>query len=189
MRYINRLFTYFTYLLQPRIFSLRQPQTSLANSQQTPTPQILLTASHNFSWHFTCRQLCLFFSQAKYPNYVFLSLATLPHHLHTHPLLLPLPLIFQSSPLPQNPKSTRSCPTVQTSNVVQIPSPPGFSKNVHPYLFPQSPILSISLSLPVSFIPLSRNPLSHHCLRNPLWIKRNSWTTVGQSRICLSFPK
>ena len=35
--------------------------------------------------------------------------------------------------------------------------------NVHPYLFPQSPILSTSPSLPASFIPLSRNPLSHHC--------------------------
>ena len=28
---------------------------------QTPTPQILLTASHHFSWHFTCRHLCFFF--------------------------------------------------------------------------------------------------------------------------------
>ena len=36
-------------------------QTSLANSQQTPTPQIL-TASHHFSWHFTCKQLCFFFT-------------------------------------------------------------------------------------------------------------------------------
>ena len=45
-------------LLQPRIFSLRQLQMSLANSQQTPTLQILLTASHHF-WHFTCRQWCI----------------------------------------------------------------------------------------------------------------------------------
>jgi len=104
-------------LLQPRILSLQQPQTSLANSQQTPTPQVLLTDSHHFSWHFTCRQLCFFFSLAKYPNSAILSPATLPYHLCTHPLLLPLPLIFQSSPLPQNPKSTRSCPTVQTSNL------------------------------------------------------------------------
>ena len=34
---------------------------------------------------------------------------------YTHPLLLPLPLISQSSPPPQNPKSIRSCPTVQTA--------------------------------------------------------------------------
>ena len=47
-------------LLQPCNFSLRQPQTSLANSQQTPTPQTLLTATHHFSCHFTCRQLCFF---------------------------------------------------------------------------------------------------------------------------------
>jgi len=58
----------------------------------------------------------------------FLSPATLLHHLRTHPLLLPLPLISQSSLLPQKPKSTRSCPTVQTNNLTQIPSPPGFWK-------------------------------------------------------------
>jgi len=52
------------------------------------------------------------------------------------------PLITQSSPLHQNPKFTRSCPTVQTSSLTQIPYRPGFLKNVHPYLFPQSPILS-----------------------------------------------
>jgi len=40
----------------------------------------------------------------------------------------------------QNPKSTRSCVTVQTSTLTQIPSPPGFSKNDHPFLFPQSPV-------------------------------------------------
>ena len=75
------------------------------------------------------------FSQAKYPNSVFLSLPTLPHHLRTHPCLLPLPLISQSSPLPQNPKSTGSCPAVQTSNVTQIRSQPGFLKSAHQFLF------------------------------------------------------
>ena len=107
----------------------------------------------------------------KYPNSVFLSLATLTHHLRTHPLLLPLPLISQSSPLPQNPKSTRSSPAVQTSNVTQIRSQPGFLKSAHQFLFPQSPILSTFRSSPASFTPLSRNPLSHHCLRNQHWIK------------------
>jgi len=61
---------------------------------------------------------------------------------------------FSVFTLPQNPKSTRSCSTVQTSNLTQIPYPPGFLKNVHPYLFPQSPILPTSPSLPASFIPL-----------------------------------
>ena len=145
-----------------------------------------VTASHRFSWHL--QTAVLLFSLAKYPKSAFLSPATLPHHLRTHPLLLPLPLISQSSPLPQNPKSTRSCPTVQTSNLTQIRSPPGFLKNVHPFLFPQSPILSTSPSSLVSFIPLSKNPLSHHCLRNRHWIKKNS-QTIGQSVICLSFPK
>ena len=89
----------------------------------------------------------LLFSPAKYPNSFSLTSnpATL---LRTHPLLLPLPLTSQFSVLPQNPKSTRSCPTVQTSNLIQIPSPSGFSKNVYPYLFLQSPILSTSPSLP-----------------------------------------
>ena len=41
-------------------------------------------------------------------------------------------------------------------------------------MFPQSPILSTSPSSPASFIPLSRNPLFHHCLRNRHWIKKNS---------------
>ena len=54
------------------------------------------------------------------------------------------------------------------------PSPPGFSKNVRPYLFQQSPILSTSPSLQASFIPRSTNASSLHCLRNGLWIKRNS---------------
>jgi len=40
---------------------------------------------------------------------------------------------FSVSPLPQNPKSTRPCPTVQTSNLTRIPYLPAF---------PQSPILS-----------------------------------------------
>ena len=67
---------------------------------------------------------CLAERQTKHPNSAFLSPATLPHHFHTH-LLLPLPLISQSSPLPHNPKSTRSCPAVQTSSLTQIRSPPG----------------------------------------------------------------
>ena len=35
--------------------------------------------------------------------------------------------------------------TVQTSTLTQIPSPPGFSKNDHPFLFPQSPIAGVGL--------------------------------------------
>ena len=40
----------------------------------------------------------LLFSLAKYPNSALLTPATLPHHLRTHPLLLPLPLIFSLYP-------------------------------------------------------------------------------------------
>ena len=67
---------------------------------------ILLTATHHFSWHFTRRQLRFFFSQAKYPNAVFLSPATLLHHLRIHALLPLLPLISQLPLLLRNPPST-----------------------------------------------------------------------------------
>jgi len=40
---------------QPCIISFRQPQRLCANSQQTSTSQIFLTATHHFSWLFTCR--------------------------------------------------------------------------------------------------------------------------------------
>ena len=59
-------------------------QTSLANSQQTPTPQIL-TASPGTSLADSFAS----FSLAKYPNSAFLSPATLPHHLRTHPPATP----------------------------------------------------------------------------------------------------
>jgi len=65
---------------------------------------------------------------------------------------------------------------------------PNDNESAHQFLFPQSPILSTSPSSPASFTPLSRNPLSHHCLRNQHWIKKNS-RTISQSLICLSFPK
>jgi len=66
---------------------------------------------HHFSWHFTCRQLCFFFSQAniqtpsfcrQQPCYVISALILCS-------LLLLRPLISQFSLLLQNPKSTRSC--------------------------------------------------------------------------------
>ena len=77
--------------------STRVQETS---GDQTPLPPLFL-ALH-------LQTALLLSSPAKYPNSAFLSPATLPHHLRTHPLLMPLPLISQSSPLPQNPKSTRS---------------------------------------------------------------------------------
>ena len=137
------------------------------------TASVKCIAGH-FSWYFTCRQLCFFFygQNIQTPPFLHQPPCHIFDHRHFHIICaLTLsschsPLIFQSSPLPQNPKSTRSCPTVQTNNLTQIRSPPGFLKNVHPYLFPQmpqSPILSTSPSSPVSFIPLSKNPLSHHC--------------------------
>ena len=53
-------------LLHPRIFSLRQPRLwQTVNKLLGPTPQILLTASHHFSWRFTCRQVCFFFFTGK----------------------------------------------------------------------------------------------------------------------------
>ena len=105
-------------------------------------------------------------------------------------LLEPLNILFESSyklgKLPDEWKLGHV--TAVYKNVTQIRSQPGFLKNAHQFLLPQSPILSTFPSSPASFTPLSKNPLSHHCLRNQHWIKKNS-RTIGQSRICLSFPK
>ena len=128
-------------LLQPCIISRWQPQTSFANSQQTPTPQILLLAIDHVSRHFTCRLLCIVFA-----GKIFKLFATSnPTTSSPHILFLLPPLMSQFSLLPKTPQSTRSCPTVQPSNLTQIPFPHGFSKNVHRYLFPQSTILFTSL--------------------------------------------
>ena len=93
--------------------------------KKTPTPQILTTSSLGTS---LADSFASFFTGKI--SKLRLSLATLLHHLRTNPVLLPLPLISRFSLLPQNPKSTRSCTTVQTSNLIQIPSPTCFSKNV-----------------------------------------------------------
>ena len=63
----------------------------------------------------------------------------------------------------------------------QIPYRPGFLKNVHPYLFPQSPILSISPSLPATFIPLSRNLFISPLLKKPTLDKEefSSYRTIS----------
>jgi len=58
-----------------------------------------------------------------------------------------------------------NCPNI--SSPIPIPSPPGFSKNVHLSWSPQSVILSIFHSLPVSSTPFSKNLLSLHSSRNP----------------------
>ena len=87
-------------LLQPRIFSHRQPQTSLANSQQTPTPQILLTTTHHFSWHFTCRQLCFFFTGkiSKLPLYLTSKPSTSSSHSPSPPATPPNFSVFTPAP-------------------------------------------------------------------------------------------
>ena len=92
----------------PNVFGKQSTNSYTANPPHHFPP--LLLAFH-------LQTALLLFSLAKYPNSAFLSPTTLPHHLRTHPLLLPLPLIFQSLPLPLNSKSTRSWPTVQTSNL------------------------------------------------------------------------
>ena len=122
----------------------------------------------------------LHFSQARYPNFVFLSQspsATLLHHDCIHRVLLPLPgfLRFQSCFEIWNLQDfVQLC---KTSNLIQISSPPNLSKNVHPYLFQQSLQYCQPLLLPASFLPLSMNRLYIHCLINLRWIQRNSPTT------------
>ena len=57
------------------------------------------------------------FSQAKYPNSVFLSLATLPHHLRTHPLRPPATpptfSVFTPASEPEVYKILSNCPNKQ----------------------------------------------------------------------------
>ena len=77
----------------------------------------------------TCGQLCLSFHRQNIQT-PFLSHQQ-PHYIISAYLLMPLPLTSQFSPLPRNPKSTKSYPTVQTSNPTQIPYRPGFLKNAH----------------------------------------------------------
>ena len=59
----------------------------------------------------------------------------------------------------------------RTSNMIHIPSQLGFSKNVHPYLFLQSPVLSTSLSFLASFIPLKESVISP-LLKKPILDKQ-----------------
>jgi len=99
----------------------------LANSQQNTTPQILLIATYHFSWHFTFHSFALFFTGKISKRG--LSLTSNPATSSPHSPSPPTtPLTSQFSPLPQDPKSKRSCSTVQTSNLTQIPYPPGWSK-------------------------------------------------------------
>ena len=155
--------------------------------RQTAAPQILLTTTYHFSWHFTWRQLRFFFHRQ---NIQTLSFSHQPpcHIISALTLSSCHSLISQFSLLHWSPKFTRFCQTVQTSNLIQILSPPGFSKNVHLCSFLQAPTLSTSLSFLVSFIPCSRNLSFLHCSRNQLWIKTSSLTT-GQSGIFLSYLK
>ena len=133
----------------------------------------------------------LLFSLAKYPNSAFLLPATLPHHLHTHPLLLPLPLISQSSPLPQNPKSTRSCPNKQSDS---DPIPTWLLKECSSLLVPQSP-LEGKYSLE-STDPLRKRNLrpssNNHCPQAVLLLIYYRKTISGQGRlpeVCLHWKK
>jgi len=99
----------------------------LANSQQNTTPQILLIATYHFSWHFTFHSFAPFFTGKISKRG--LSLTSNPATSSPHSPSPPAtPLISQFSPLPQDPKSKRSCSTVQTSNLTQIPYSPGLSK-------------------------------------------------------------
>ena len=82
---------------------------------------------------------------------VCLSPATPLHHLHTHPLLLQHLLIYPLLHMFLNLKSSRSCLTALTSNLILIISPLGFSRNAHLFLSLQSLTSSTSVSPLASF--------------------------------------
>jgi len=90
-----------------------------------------------------CRQLCFFFSLAKYPNCAFLSPATLPHRLHTHPFLLPLPLIFHPASESEVYKILSNCPNKQSDSG---PIPTWLLKECSSFLVPTiTNIVNLSL--------------------------------------------
>ena len=103
------------------------------------------------------RQNMLLSSPIKYPTFGFpcqhfqlLHLLTFLHHRQRLQISLRLGL-------QPNQKSLRFSPTVPTSNPAPILYPPGSSKNVHQFSFPQSRISSTSLLFLVSFILFSSN--------------------------------
>ena len=75
------------------------------------------------------------------------------------------------SGLQLNQKFLGFSPTVPTSNPTPILYPPGSSKNVHQFSFPQSRISSTSLSFLVSSILFSSNQPYLPFSRNPPWTK------------------
>jgi len=138
-------------LSQPCIFNLWQPQTSLANSKQ------LLCRKSSTPLATTCLGTSLAdsfaFSHAKYPNYDRVSLTGnhATSSLHSPFFSCYSTLISQFSLMLRTPKSTGSSRTVQTGDLIQITSQPGFSKNVRPYSSLQSPTLDKE-ELPIMII-------------------------------------
>ena len=113
-------------------------------------PQILHTASHHLSWHFTCRQLCFFTCKISKLR-VSLTGNHATSSLHSPFFSCYSTLISQFSLMLWTPKSTGSSRTVQIGNLIQITSQPGFSKNVRPYSSLQSPTLDKE-ELPIMII-------------------------------------
>ena len=97
--------------------SYLQPPTTpnvFANSQQTPILQILFTATHHFSWHFTCRQPCFFFHRQNIQTPSLFVTSNPATSSLPSPSPPGTPLTSQFLPLPQNLKS--SCPNKQSDS-------------------------------------------------------------------------
>jgi len=135
--------------------SYLQPPTtpSLANSQQTLRPYTA-NPTHRFpplllALHLQTALLLFFHWQNIQTP---LSLTSHPDtsspHSPSPPATPPIFSVFTPASESEVYKILSNCPNKQSD------SDPGFLKNVHPFLFPQSPILSTSHSSPVSFIPL-----------------------------------
>ena len=105
---------------------------------------------------------------------LFLSPATLLHHLHTHLLLL-LPW-FLFSLLLWNLKFTRSCQTVQTSSLIQIPSHLASQRSSSVLIPTITNIVNLSLISSLFHLTL-KEPVISTLLKKPTWIKGNSTTT------------
>ena len=107
------------------------------------------------------------FTQAKYPNSVSLSLATLPHHLRTHPLLLQRPpnfSVFTPVSEPEVYKILSSCPNKQCDS---DPIPTWLLKECSSVLVPTiTNIVNLSL-LSGQFHPTLKESVISPLLKKP----------------------
>ena len=160
---------------------------SLANSQQTPTPQILLTASHHFSWHFTADSFASFFTgkiSKLCPSLTSHPATSSPHS--PSPLATPPNFsVFTPAPESEVYKILSNCPKKQSES---DPIPTWLLKECSSFLVPTiTNIVNLSL-ISGQFHPTLEESIISPLLKKPT-LDKEELSNYGQSLICLSFPK